>query len=154
MIRHYELVFKSDPLHTLSKRLRLAVSAPLLLASMGLVAPAEVNAQRKDVIKSAPASPEEMILYVSTFAGDACAALSSGADFEKAIIPPTRNLALIFEVLHGGKIPGAEGKKPTRKQLIVGANNMIARAILSFCPEDVPAEIKTELKKYRTQMKK
>ncbi len=147
----------SDPLHNLPRRLRLALAAPLLVASIGLISPA-AHAQSAGGDKSPPATNEDVFLYRGMGSSYVCNARAAGVEFPKAVGIAAATYVQVLSGRHGGVVASAGDKKLTNKQLFSGAEFQIITGAMTFCPKEVPADVKAKveeaMKKQQEKSKK
>ncbi len=142
-MRHHGGVFRFDPLRPLT-RLRTALSAPLLLLPLCLAGPAAM-AQSAGKAQTSPASNEEVFLYRGMGSSYVCNARTAGIEFPKAVGIAAATYVQLLNGRHGGKVASTGNKKLTNEQLFAGAEFQIITGAMQFCPDKVPADVKTKV---------
>ena len=142
-MRHHGCVFRFDPLRPF-KRLRSALSAPLLLLPLCLAGPAAM-AQSTGNAPTLPASNEDVFLYRGMGSSFVCNARTAGIEFPKAVGVAAATYVQLLNGRHGGKVASTGNKKLTNEQLFAGAEFQIITGAMQFCPDKVPADVKTKV---------
>ena len=142
-MRHHGCVFRFDPLRPLN-RLRSALSAPLLLLPLCLAGPAAM-AQSAAKAPTSPASNEDVFLYRCIGSSYVCNARTAGIEFPKAVGVAAATYVQLLNGRHGGMVASTGSKKLTNEQLFAGAEFQIITGAMQFCPDKVPADVKTKV---------
>ena len=120
---------------------------PVLLASLVSPSLAKGETNKKS------ASEEELFLYRAIGATYICVARELDIDFDKAAAIASITYVNLLEGKHGGKIKAVGDKTFTRKELIFGANNQLIPAAVEYCPKQIPAKTKKEVRKFLKELK-
>ena len=150
-MRHHVCVFRFDPLRPLN-RLRSALSAPLLLLPLCLAAPAAM-AQSAGKAGTSPASNEDVFLYRGMGSSFVCNARTAKIEFPKAVGVAAATYVQLLNGRHGGLVASTGSKKLTNEQLFAGAEFQIITGAMEFCPDKVPADVKTKVEKAVKELK-
>ena len=141
-MRHHGCVLRFDPLRPLN-RLRSVLSAPLLLLPLCLAAPAAMAQSAAKAPK--PASNDDVFLYRGMGSSYVCNARTAGIEFPKAVGVAAATYVQLLNGRHGGKVASTGNKKLTNEQLFAGAEFQIITGAMQFCPDKVPADVKTKV---------
>ena len=142
-MRHHGCVFRFDPLRPLN-RLRSVLSAPLLLLPLCVAVPAAM-AQSAGKAPTSPASNEDVFLYRGMGSSYVCNARTAGIKFPKAVGIAAATYVQLLNGRHGGMVASTGNKKLTNEQLFAGAEFQIITGAMQFCPDKVPADVKTKV---------
>ncbi len=107
----------------------------------------------RDETKKNAATEEDLFLYRAIGATYICVARELDIEFEKAAAIASITYVNLLEGRHGGKIKSVGEKVFNRKELIFGANNQLVPAAVEYCPKQVPAKTKKEVKKFLKDLK-
>ena len=137
-------VFRSGLLRFPTRRLRLALTAPLLLFPLALLGPSAL-AQNAGQSAVKPATNDDVFLYRGMGSSYVCNARAAGVEFPKAVGIAAATYVQILNGRHGGQVASAGNKKLTNEQLFAGAEFQIITGALQFCPKEVPADVKAKV---------
>ena len=126
------------------RQFRSVMAAPLAMLSLALVAPA-VLAQGAAKPQSKPASDSDIFLYRGMGSSYVCNARTAGVEFPKAVGIAAATYVQLLNGRHGGLVASTGNKKLTNEQLFAGAEFQIITGALQFCPDKVPADVKTKV---------
>jgi hypothetical protein len=142
MVQH-NCVYWSGFLASL-RRFRPVMAAPLAILSFVLVGPA-VMAQGAAKPQTKPASDGDIFLYRGMGSSYVCNARTAGVEFPKAVGIAAATYVQLLNGRHGGLVASTGNKKLTNEQLFSGAEFQIITGALQFCPDKVPADVKTKV---------
>ena len=142
-MRHHSCVFRFDPLPPIN-RLRSVLSAPLLLLPL-LFSGSVAMAQSSGKAPSAPASNDDIFLYRGMGSSYVCNARAAKVEFPKAVGIAAATYVQLLNGRHGGLVASTGNKKLTNEQLFAGAEFQIITGALQFCPDMVPADVKSKV---------
>ena len=74
-----------------------------------------------------------------------CNARTAGIEFPKAVGVAAATYVQLLNGRHGGKVASTGNKKLTNEQLFAGAEFQIITGAMQFCPDKVPADVKTKV---------
>ncbi len=136
-------VSRFDPLSAVN-RLRSALTTPLLLLPLFLAGPAAM-AQSSGKAPKSPASNEDIFLYRGMGSSYVCNARAAKVEFPKAVGIAAATYVQLLNGRHGGLVASTGNKKLTNEQLFAGAEFQIITGAMQFCPDQVPADVKTKV---------
>ena len=129
-------------LFTFSRSARLLLSASLALAPLALAAPA-AHAQQANAAK--PAGQDDIMLYRGVGSSYVCNARAAKIEFPKAVGIAAVTYVQLLNGRHGGQVESAGNQKLTNEQLFAGAEFQIITGAMQFCPDQVPADVKSKV---------
>ena len=129
-------------LFTFSRGARVLLSAALALAPLAFASP-PAQAQQANATK--PAGQDDILLYRGVGSSYVCNARVAKVDFPKAVGIAAATYVQLLNGRHGGKVESAGNKKLTNEQLFAGAEFQIITGAMQFCPDEVPADVKTKV---------
>ena len=129
-------------LFTFSRSARVLLSAALALAPLAFASP-PAQAQQANATK--PAGQDDILLYRGVGSSYVCNARVAKVDFPKAVGIAAATYVQLLNGRHGGKVESAGNKKLTNEQLFAGAEFQIITGAMQFCPDEVPADVKTKV---------
>ena len=135
-------MIRFEQLFTFSRSARVLLSASLALAPFALAAPA-AHAQQANAAK--PAGQEDIILYRNLGSSYVCNARAAKVEFPKAVGIAAATYVQLLNGRHGGKVESAGNQKLTNEQLFAGAEFQIITGAMQFCPDEVPADVKSKV---------
>lgn len=142
MVQH-DRVYWSGFLASL-RRFRPVMAAPLAILSFMFASPA-VMAQGAAKPQTKPASDADIFLYRGMGSSYVCNARTAGVEFPKAVGIAAATYVQLLNGRHGGLVASTGNKKLTNEQLFSGAEFQIITGALQFCPDKVPADVKTKV---------
>jgi hypothetical protein len=74
-----------------------------------------------------------------------CNARTAGIEFPKAVGIAAATYVQLLNGRHGGMVASTGNKKLTNEQLFAGAEFQIITGAMQFCPDKVPADVKTKV---------
>ena len=102
-------------------------------------------AQSAGQAPTSPASNEDVFLYRGMVSSYVCNARTAGIEFPKAVGIAAATYVLLLNGRHGGMVASTGTKKLTNEQLFAGAEFQIITGAMQFCPDKVPADVKTKV---------
>ena len=135
-------MIRFEQLFTFSRSARLLLSASLALTPLALSTPA-AQAQQANAAK--PAGPEDIVHYRGVGSSYVCNARAAKVEFPKAVGIAAATYVQLLNGRHGGKVESAGSKKLTNEQLFAGAEFQIITGAMQFCPDEVPADVKSKV---------
>jgi len=135
-------VIRFGQLFTFSRSARVLLSAALALAPLAFASP-PAQAQQANATK--PAGQDDILLYRGVGSSYVCNARVAKVDFPKAVGIAAATYVQLLNGRHGGKVESAGNKKLTNEQLFAGAEFQIITGAMQFCPDEVPADVKTKV---------
>ena len=142
MVQH-DRVYWSGFLASL-RRFRPVMATPLAILSFMLAGPA-VMAQGAAKPQTKPATDGDIFLYRGMGSSYVCNARTAGVEFPKAVGIAAATYVQLLNGRHGGLVASTGNKKLTNEQLFSGAEFQIITGALQFCPDKVPADVKTKV---------
>jgi len=118
------------------------VATPLATLTL-LVAGSAAMAQ--GAAKTQPASDRDIFLYRGMGSSYVCNARTAGVEFPKAVGIAAATYVQLLNGRHGGLVASTGDKKLSNEQLFSGAEFQIITGALQFCPDKVPADVKTKV---------
>ena len=113
-----------------------------------------LSPSRTEANKQAPATDDDIFLYRGIGASFLCNARSAGVEFPKAVGVAAATYAQVLNGRHGGFVVSAGDKKLTNKQLFSGAEFQIITGALTYCPKQVPDDVKAKVQEAIDKQKK
>ncbi len=129
-------------LFTFSRSARLLLTASLVLTPLALSTPV-AQAQQSSTAK--PAGQDDIFLYRGVGSSYVCNARAADVEFPKAVGIAAATYVQLLNGRHGGKVESAGDKKLTNEQLFAGAEFQIITGAIQFCPDQVPADVKSKI---------
>lgn len=142
-MRHHGVVIRPRQLFTLSRSIRVLLSASLALVPLTLEAP-HAFAQKANP-SSKPAAQDDIFLYRGMGSSYVCNASTAKVEFPKAVGIAAATYVQVLNGRHGGMVASAGSKKLTNEQLFAGAEFQILTGALQYCPDVVPADVKAKV---------
>ncbi len=102
-------------------------------------------AQTSGSASASPASDKDVFLYRGMGSSYVCNARTAGVEFPKAVGIAAATYVQLLNGRHGGRVASTGTKKLTNEQLFAGAEFQIITGALQFCPDKVPADVKTKV---------
>jgi len=102
-------------------------------------------AQAQQANATKPAGQDDILLYRGVGSSYVCNARVAKVDFPKAVGIAAATYVQLLNGRHGGKVESAGNKKLTNEQLFAGAEFQIITGAMQFCPDEVPADVKTKV---------
>jgi hypothetical protein len=102
-------------------------------------------AQSSGKAPSAPASNDDRFLYRGMGSSYVCNARAAKVEFPKAVGIAAATYVQLLNGRHGGLVASTGNKKLTNEQLFAGAEFQIITGALQFCPDMVPADVKSKV---------
>ena len=109
---------------------------------MTLATPA-AQAQQANAAK--PAGQEDILLYRGVGSSYVCNARAAKVEFPKAVGIAAATYVQLLNGRHGGKVESAGNKKLTNEQLFAGAEFQVITGAMQYCPDEVPADVKSKV---------
>ena len=143
---HHGPVIRLCQLFTLSRSIRVLLSASLALVPLTLEAP-HAFAQKAGTAKasSKPAGQDDIFLYRGMGSSYVCNASTAKVEFPKAVGIAAATYVQVLNGRHGGKVASAGSKKLTNEQLFAGAEFQIITGALQYCPDVVPSDVNAKV---------
>ena len=129
-----------------SKKFFKILSLPILLY-LTFFDTSFFNREIKSDKKLKSATEEDLYLYKGMGASYLCIASKAGIEFPKAVGVATATFVQVIEGKHGGVIKELGDKKLQRDKLFTGAEFQIVTTAIQYCPDSVPKEVTTKVKK-------
>jgi len=126
------------------RRFRSVMATPLATLTL-LVAGAAAMAQGAAKPQTQPASDRDIFLYRGMGSSYVCNARTAGVEFPKAVGIAAATYVQLLNGRHGGLVASTGNKKLTNEQLFSGAEFQIITGALQFCPDKVPADVKSKV---------
>ena len=120
------------------------VATPLATLTL-LVAGAAAMAQGAAKPQTQPASDRDIFLYRGMGSSYVCNARTAGVEFPKAVGIAAATYVQLLNGRHGGLVASTGNRKLTNEQLFSGAEFQIITGALQFCPDKVPADVKSKV---------
>jgi len=114
------------------------------LATLTLLV-AGTAAMAQGAAKPQPASDRDIFLYRGMGSSYVCNARTAGVEFPKAVGIAAATYVQLLNGRHGGLVASTGDKKLSNEQLFSGAEFQIITGALQFCPDKVPADVKTKV---------
>ena len=85
------------------------------------------------------------MLYRGVGSSYVCNARAAKVEFPKAVGIAAATYVQLLNGRHGGKVESAGSQKLTNEQLFAGAEFQIITGAMQFCPDEVPADVKSKV---------
>ena len=105
------------------------------------------SSPKKNEIKVAPATSDDMYFYKQIGISYVCLARQAKVEFPQSISIASNNFALIVSSKHGGLIEEVGDEKLTNKQIYQGSYLQLIEGAIQLCPDQVPEEEKEKFAK-------
>ena len=141
-MRHHVPEIRLRQLFKSSRAIRLLLSATAALAPLTLES---ASAEAQQAAATKPAAQEDIFLYRGMGSSYLCNARAAKVEFPKAVGIAAATYVQLLNGRHGGLVASTGNKKLTNEQLFSGAEFQIITGALQFCPDKVPADVKSKV---------